>query len=68
MEQTNQRDEEERVGFQDDAVALGIDDDHIAFNPNGYRDEFTDNDSDVFEDGDGRPVEESYTMHRVESK
>ncbi|KAL1954909.1 hypothetical protein VTO42DRAFT_447 [Malbranchea cinnamomea] len=55
------RDEEERVGFQDDAVALDVDD---LVDARSYRDEFTDNDSDVFDAGDGESVEEVYTLHR----
>lgn len=58
------RDEEERIGFQDDAIALDMDD---VAEPRNYHDEFTDNDSDVF-DGDGESVEEAYTLHRHVSK
>jgi hypothetical protein len=62
------RDEEERIGFGDDA-GVDADDDHIAIDPEGYHDEFTDNDSDVFEDGDGDEVDETYSLHRrVDSK
>lgn len=62
------RDEEEALGLND-PLAGDVDDDRIALDPNGYRDEFTDNESDVFADGDGDGVEESYTLHRhVDSK
>ncbi|OJD19651.1 hypothetical protein AJ78_00383 [Emergomyces pasteurianus Ep9510] len=72
-------DEEAQVGFHRGGVALGydigadIDDDHVAIDPVGYHDEFTDNDSDVFDDGDGDEVageiNESYSLHRhIESK
>ncbi|EEQ88219.2 golgi apparatus membrane protein tvp38 [Blastomyces dermatitidis ER-3] len=66
-------DEEARIGFRRDGVAHGydisadIDDDHVAIDPVGYHDEFTDNDSDVFDDGDGDgagDVNESYSLHR----
>lgn len=62
------RDEEERIGFrdeEDDITAGNLDDDHVAIDTSGYRDEFTDNDSDVFGDGDGDGAsEETYTLHR----
>lgn len=60
------RDEEERVGFQDDAIALDLED----VEGRSYHDEFTDNESDVFDvgDGDGEGVEEAYTLHRHVSK
>ncbi|KAL4811298.1 hypothetical protein BDV18DRAFT_129075 [Aspergillus unguis] len=52
------RDEEERIGFNDfddDNVDLDIDDDdrYARRSKSPYRDQFTDNESDVFEDGDG---------------
>ena len=56
-------DEEDRIGLNDDTI-IDVDDDHIAIGNVGYHDEFTDNDSDVFEDGDGDEVEEAYTLHR----
>lgn len=68
------RDEEERIGFNDfddDNVDLVIDDDsgsEISPNltkkqfPGPYRDEFTDNDSDVFGDGDG-PDSQMFRLH-----
>lgn len=68
------RDEEERIGFNDfddDNVDLDIDDESGSENlPNPtkkqfqgpYRDEFTDNDSDVFRDGDG-PDGEMFRLH-----
>ncbi|KAM5431935.1 Tlg2-vesicle protein [Microsporum canis] len=55
------RDEEEAVGFDDD-VALDIDDDHVVLDP-GYHD-FTDNESDIFADGDGDDKDETYKLHR----
>lgn len=55
------RDEEEAVGF-DDAVAIDIDDDNVALDPN-YHD-FTDNESDIFADGDGDDKDETYKLHR----
>ncbi|WEW57683.1 Tlg2-vesicle protein [Emydomyces testavorans] len=60
------RDEEERIGFHDDDdVTRDVDDDHVAIDTSAYRDEFTDNDSDVFEAGDGDVVaEETYSLHR----
>ncbi|KAK2747325.1 Tlg2-vesicle protein [Myotisia sp. PD_48] len=61
------RDEEEAVGFGDEFV-LDADDDNIALDPH-YRDEFTDNESDVFADGDGDGMEETYYLHnRADSK
>lgn len=66
------RDEEERAGFHDfddDNVDIVIDDESddghsspakSAVSP--YRDEFTDNDSDVFRDGD-ESERETYRMH-----
>ncbi|KAK2741200.1 Tlg2-vesicle protein [Onygenales sp. PD_40] len=63
---TAARDEEERIGFHDD-VGADVDDDHVAIDPVvGYRDEFTDDDSDVFDDGDGDGDggNESYSLHR----
>ncbi|KAI9375976.1 hypothetical protein BJX61DRAFT_531197 [Aspergillus egyptiacus] len=63
------RDEEERIGFNDfddDNVDLVIDDDisdrTSLRSKSPYRDEFTDNDSDVFRDGDGTDGE-TYTLH-----
>ncbi|KAL4781460.1 hypothetical protein BJX76DRAFT_16712 [Aspergillus varians] len=59
------RDEEERIGFDDDNVDLVIDDDDDRSpirSKSPYRDEFTDNESDVFRDGDG-PDGETYTLH-----
>ncbi|KAL5359515.1 hypothetical protein BJX96DRAFT_174418 [Aspergillus floccosus] len=64
------RDEEERIGFHDfddDNVDLVLDDESgREISPKRtdgpYRDEFTDNDSDVFKDGDG-PDGETYTLH-----
>ncbi|KAL3476414.1 hypothetical protein BJX99DRAFT_228093 [Aspergillus californicus] len=61
------RDEEERIGFNDfddDNVDLVIDDDDRTplRSKQSYRDEFTDNESDVFGDGDGTDGE-TYTMH-----
>ncbi|EAW10729.1 TVP38/TMEM64 family protein [Aspergillus clavatus NRRL 1] len=68
------RDEEERIGFNDfddDNVDLVIDDESGSDNSSGqtrkhlqgsYRDEFTDNDSDVFRDGDGADSE-TYHLH-----
>ncbi|PGH09096.1 hypothetical protein GX51_00850 [Blastomyces parvus] len=71
-------DEEAGIGFRRDGVAHGydigadIDDDHVAIDPVGYHDEFTDNDSDVFDVGDGDgagDVRESYSLHRhIDSK
>ncbi|EEH20790.2 hypothetical protein PABG_03021 [Paracoccidioides brasiliensis Pb03] len=73
-------DEEARIGFLTDGatgnnydVGVDIDDDHVAIDPVGYHDEFTDNDSDVFDDGDeggdGDGHVEAYSLHRhVESK
>ncbi|KAK2768586.1 Tlg2-vesicle protein [Arachnomyces sp. PD_36] len=44
-------------------VVVGDDDDELRRGgKNGYKDEFTDNDSDVFEDGDGD--DEVYGLHR----
>ncbi|PGH20712.1 hypothetical protein AJ80_03472 [Polytolypa hystricis UAMH7299] len=63
------RDEEERIGFRDDDITVDVDDDRLAIDPIGYRDEFTDNDSDVFESGDGEDPNEAYSLHRhVETK
>ncbi|BCS27247.1 TVP38/TMEM64 family protein [Aspergillus puulaauensis] len=61
------RDEEERIGFNDfddDNVDLVIDDDDRSplRSKSPYRDEFTDNESDVFRDGDGTEGE-TYTLH-----
>ncbi|PWY80708.1 Golgi apparatus membrane protein tvp38 [Aspergillus heteromorphus CBS 117.55] len=63
------RDEEERIGFtdvDDDHVDLAMDDESGSeMSPSRnkqYRDEFTDNDSDVFRDGDEED-EETYTLH-----
>ncbi|KAL4881621.1 hypothetical protein BJY04DRAFT_188468 [Aspergillus karnatakaensis] len=61
------RDEEERIGFNDfddDNVDLVIeDDDHAPLRSKPpYRDEFTDNESDIFGDGDGTD-REAYTLH-----
>ncbi|CEN59786.1 Putative Golgi apparatus membrane protein tvp38 [Aspergillus calidoustus] len=63
------RDEEERIGFNDfddDNVDLVIDDDISDRSPlrskSPYRDEFTDNESDIFRDGDGTDTE-TYTLH-----
>ncbi|KAL4896773.1 Golgi apparatus membrane protein tvp38 [Aspergillus ambiguus] len=68
------RDEEERLGFHDfddDNVDLVLDDESGRENspkrldgqyPGQYRDEFTDNDSDVFKDGDGTDGE-TYSLH-----
>jgi hypothetical protein len=64
------RDEEERIGFHDfddDNVDLVLDDESgREISPKRtdgpYRDEFTDNDSDVFKDGDGTDGE-TYTLH-----
>lgn len=64
------QDEEGRIGFHDDD-AVEVDDDHVAIDTRGYRDEFTDNDSDVFDagDGDDERAEEAYSLHRhVETK
>ncbi|OAL70592.1 golgi apparatus membrane protein tvp38 [Trichophyton violaceum] len=55
------RDEEEAVGV-DDAVAIDIDDDNVALDPS-YHD-FTDNESDIFADGDGDDKDETYKLHR----
>lgn len=65
------RDEEERAGFHDlddDNVDIVIDDESgskqsspkKATSP--YHDEFTDNDSDIFRDGD-EPEGETYRLH-----
>ncbi|RAL01096.1 TVP38/TMEM64 family protein [Aspergillus ibericus CBS 121593] len=65
------RDEEEQIGFadlDDDHVDLAIDDESGSetsphrTKATPYRDEFTDNDSDIFRDGDGAS-EEMYTLH-----
>ncbi|KAE8350498.1 Golgi apparatus membrane protein tvp38 [Aspergillus coremiiformis] len=65
------RDEEERLGFHDfddDNVDLAIDDESGGENSpkhqlrGPYRDEFTDNDSDILKDGDGRQGE-TYGLH-----
>ncbi|KAL4948070.1 hypothetical protein BDW69DRAFT_177135 [Aspergillus filifer] len=61
------RDEEERIGFNDfddDNVDLDIDDDGRLprRSKSPYRDEFTDNESDIFRDGDGTDGE-TYTLH-----
>lgn len=71
-------DEESRIGFRSDGVVHGydldadIDDDHVAIGPIGYHDDFTDNDSDVFDDGDGdgtADATETLSLHRhIESK
>lgn len=63
-------DEEERIGFYDDEdnLDLGVDSsdvdaDQIKSGGEGlYRDEFTDNESDVFRDGDGTD-REGYGLH-----
>ena len=65
------RDEEERIGFHDfddDNVDIVIDDDNEhtpspkkAASP--YHDEFTDNDSDIFRDGDESEGGETYRLH-----
>ncbi|KAF3491807.1 TLG2-vesicle protein [Arthroderma uncinatum] len=55
------RDEEEAFGFDDD-VAIDIDDDNIVLDPQ-YHD-FTDNESDIFADGDGDDKDEAYKLHR----
>lgn len=61
------RDEEEQLGFHDideDNIDLVVEGDDIG-EPRGnkqYRDEFTDNDSDVFDDGDGEDSE-VYGLH-----
>ncbi|KAB8079197.1 Golgi apparatus membrane protein tvp38 [Aspergillus leporis] len=64
------RDEEERLGFHDfddDNVDLAIDDESGGEHSpqrqfrSSYRDVFTDNDSDIFKDGDGR--DETYGLH-----
>ena len=65
------RDEEERVGFHDfddDNVDIVIDDDsEHAPSPkkaaSPYHDEFTDNDSDIFRDGDESEGGETYRLH-----
>ncbi|KAI9932849.1 Tlg2-vesicle protein [Aspergillus wentii] len=65
------RDEEEQIGFNDlddDNVDLVIDDSdnenpsRKARSEGPYRDEFTDNDSDVFRDGDGTDTE-MHSLH-----
>ncbi|KAL4865719.1 hypothetical protein BDV12DRAFT_174228 [Aspergillus spectabilis] len=61
------RDEEERIGFNDfddDNVDLVIDDDDRSplRSKSPYRDEFTDNESDIFRDGDGTGGD-TYTLH-----
>ncbi|OOF95631.1 hypothetical protein ASPCADRAFT_47948 [Aspergillus carbonarius ITEM 5010] len=65
------RDEEAQIGFtdlDDDHVDLAIDDESGSetsphrTKATPYRDEFTDNDSDIFRDGDGAS-EEMYTLH-----
>lgn len=67
------RDEEERIGFMDeddDNVDLGLDDSGSENSRNRrksrteglYHDEFTDNESDVFRDGDGSDTE-AYGLH-----
>ncbi|PGG97627.1 hypothetical protein AJ79_09137 [Helicocarpus griseus UAMH5409] len=68
-------DEEAQIGFhhRDVDMTADIDDDHVAIDPVGYHDDFTDNDSDIFDDGDdgagAEGVRESYSLHRhVESK
>lgn len=63
-------DEEERIGFDEDEdnLDLGMDDSDVETDPvkprteGLYRDEFTDNESDVFADGDGTDGE-TYGMH-----
>lgn len=61
------RDEEERIGFNDfddDNVDLVIDDDDRSprRSKSPYHDQFTDNESDIFGEGDG-PDGETYSMH-----
>jgi uncharacterized membrane protein YdjX (TVP38/TMEM64 family) len=60
------RDEEERLGFHDfdeDHVDLVVEGDDLNVHGNRpYQDEFTDNESDVFQDGDG-PESESFGLH-----
>ncbi|KAL4913358.1 hypothetical protein BDW62DRAFT_165929 [Aspergillus aurantiobrunneus] len=61
------RDEEERIGFNDfddDNVDIVIDDDDRSplRSKSPYQDEFTDNESDIFQDGDGTDGE-AYTLH-----
>jgi hypothetical protein len=61
------RDEEERIGFNDfddDNVDLVIDDDDLSSrrSKSPYKDEFTDNESDIFRDGDGTNTD-TYTLH-----
>jgi hypothetical protein len=63
------RDEEERIGFNDfddDNVDLVIDVDDGDRTPLRskfpYRDEFTDNESDIFRDGDGT-AGDTFTLH-----
>lgn len=56
------RDEEERLGFYDadaDNIDIVVEGDDIndSRSDRRYRDEFTDNDSDVFGDGDGDDAE-----------
>ncbi|KAK2859895.1 hypothetical protein FQN49_004604 [Arthroderma sp. PD_2] len=55
------RDEEEAFAFDDD-VAIDIDDDNVVLDPH-YHD-FTDNESDIFADGDGDDKDEAYKLHR----
>lgn len=65
---TTPGDEEERIGLDEDEdnLDLGMDDsdeDPIKSRTEGqYYDEFTDNDSDVFRDGDGTDSE-AYGLH-----
>lgn len=60
------RDEEERLGFHDfdeDHVDLVVEGDDLnVHGTRAYQDEFTDNDSDVFQDGDGAESE-SFGLH-----
>lgn len=61
-------DEEARLGLYDeDNIDIEIDGDEMqrARRNRSYRDEFTDNDSDIFDDGDGDGDEsDTYGLHR----
>ncbi|KMP00520.1 TLG2-vesicle protein of 38 kDa [Coccidioides immitis RMSCC 2394] len=58
------RDEEEGLGFGN-GITDDIDNDNTAIDTTAYRDEFTDNDSDVFGAGDGYDgAQETYSLHR----
>ncbi|KAI1938636.1 Tlg2-vesicle protein [Ophidiomyces ophidiicola] len=59
------RDEEEQIGFRDQERELrrDIDNDHVAIDTRGYQDELTDNDSDIFGEGDGE-IDDTYSLHR----